>query len=173
MIAQGATSMWERWDGYVKGRASSGGGAGSSGSGEFQDPGMNSFNHFAFGAIGEWMVRTIGGINPDPAAPGWSHAIIRPIPGGNLTWARTRYRSIRGEFATSWTLDTDRFTLDLTIPPNTTATVYFPSSDSSTITETDQPLADADGVTVGGIVGDSLMLEVRPGTYRLSGPMQK
>jgi len=75
MIDNGATTIWERWDGYVKGRG-------------FQNPGMNSFNHWAFGAVGEWIYRTVLGINPDEAQPGYKHFEIRPRPGGDVTWAK-------------------------------------------------------------------------------------
>ena len=67
MVEMGATTIWERWDGYVKGRG-------------FQDPGMNSMNHWAFGAVGEWMWRDLAGINPDDEQPGFKHFIIRPRP---------------------------------------------------------------------------------------------
>jgi len=75
MLEQGATTIWERWDGYVKGRG-------------FQKPTMNSFNHWALGAVGEWMWRNIIGLNPDETKPGWKHFVIAPLPGGGLTWAR-------------------------------------------------------------------------------------
>ncbi|MBU6402569.1 MAG: family 78 glycoside hydrolase catalytic domain, partial [Verrucomicrobia bacterium] len=77
MLDNGATTIWERWDGYVRGRG-------------FQDPGMNSFNHWAFGAVGEWLWRNIAGINPDPAHPAYERCAIRPQPGGGVTWARAR-----------------------------------------------------------------------------------
>jgi len=82
-IEQGVTSVWERWDGFVKGRG-------------FQGAGMNSFNHYAFGAIGEWMYENIIGIQPDPDSPGFRHFILKPLPGGSLTWARGSYISISG-----------------------------------------------------------------------------
>jgi alpha-L-rhamnosidase len=122
MIDNGATTIWERWDGYVEGRG-------------FQDPGMNSFNHWAFGAIGEWMWRHIVGLNPDETQPGWKHFTIAPRPGGDMTWAKGRYRSIRGLIASEWRIENDRFELQLTVPPNTTATLHLPTSDASQVTE--------------------------------------
>lgn len=113
-IDQGATTIWERWDGYVKGRG-------------FQTPLMNSFNHVAFGAVGEWMYRNIIGINPDDTHPGYQHFIIRPRPGGNLTWAKGSYHSIHGNIMSGWKLKGDHFILKVQIPVNTTATVYVPS----------------------------------------------
>ena len=114
MIDNGATTIWERWDGYVKGRG-------------FQDPGMNSLNHWAFGAIGEWMWRHIIGINPDETKPGWKHFFIAPKPGGNLTWAKGSYQSIRGEIISDWKIEKGKFHHQIVIPPNTTATVRIPA----------------------------------------------
>jgi alpha-L-rhamnosidase len=113
MVDQGATTIWERWDGWVEGRG-------------FQNPGMNSFNHFAFGAVGEWVFRHIAGINPDPEHPGYKHIIIHPRPGGGLTWAKAEYNSIHGKIRSSWKISNDSFTLDVTIPANTSATVHVP-----------------------------------------------
>ncbi|MFQ5629373.1 MAG: glycoside hydrolase family 78 protein [bacterium] len=121
-IEQGATTLWERWDAYVAGRG-------------IQDSDMNSFNHYAFGSVGEWMIRTILGINPDPENPGYEHVIIRPQPGGSLTWARGHYDSIRGRIAVAWRISGDCFDLDVDIPVNTTATVYLPASDVNSILE--------------------------------------
>jgi len=115
MIDNGATTIWERWDGYVKGRG-------------FQDPGMNSFNHWAFGAVGEWMWRHIIGLNPDETQPGWKHFTIAPRPGGGLTRAKGRYKSIRGPIASTWRIEDQRFSLRITIPANTSATVIVPTA---------------------------------------------
>ncbi len=158
MIEQGATSMWERWDGYVKGR--SGGG--------FQDPGMNSFNHFAFGAIGEWMMRTIGGLNLDPDHPGWKHFFVKPIPGGGITWAKTGYRSIHGQILASWNVADGKFVMDLTVPANTWATVQVPTADAGSVMEGDVAAAKAEGVTPGGVLDGAAVFSVRAGTYRFS-----
>jgi alpha-L-rhamnosidase len=122
MIDNGATTIWERWDGYVKGRG-------------FQSPGMNSFNHWAFGAIGEWMWRHIIGLSPDDARPGWKHFTIAPHPGGGLTWAKGRYESIRGTIAADWRVEGQHFHLRVTVPANTSATVIVPTS------EPERPLA--------------------------------
>ncbi len=117
MIENGATTIWERWDGYVKGRG-------------FQNPGMNSFNHWAFGAVGEWMWRVIAGINPDDAAPGYAHFIVRPQPGGGLKAANGEYDSIRGPIRIGWNLASGAFTLRVSVPPNSSATVWVPGKDA-------------------------------------------
>ena len=114
-ITRGATTMWERWDGI---RPDS----------SFEDAGMNSFNHYAFGAVGDWMYRTIGGINLDPHAPGASHVRIAPRPGGGLTHARVSLETFYGTLSSAWRLDGQRFVLNISIPPNTTADVILPGT---------------------------------------------
>jgi alpha-L-rhamnosidase len=113
MVEHGGTTIWERWDSFVEGRG-------------FQNPGMTSFCHYAIGAVGEWMYRVIGGINPDDSAQGFERAVIQPIPGGGLTWAKASYESIRGTIATHWWIDGKKFQLDVTIPPNVRAKVVLP-----------------------------------------------
>jgi alpha-L-rhamnosidase len=112
-IKNGATTIWERWDAWVPGRG-------------FQNAGMNSFDHFAFGSVGEWMFRHVLGINPDIDHPGYEHFTIHPRPGGSLTWAKGSYNSIRGEIASSWKIENGQFVLDVKIPANSTATVVLP-----------------------------------------------
>jgi alpha-L-rhamnosidase len=114
-ITQGATTMWERWDAWTHEKG-------------FNDTGMNSFNHYAFGAIGEWLYTTVAGIDLDPARPGYQHIVIRPQPGGGLTRARGALETMYGRIESSWRIDGPRFTLDVTIPPNTTATVQLPNA---------------------------------------------
>src|SRR2546422_868029 len=97
-ITRGATTMWERWDGI---RPDS----------SFEDPGMNSFNHYAFGAVGDWMYQNIGGIDLDPAAPGYRHARIAPRPGAGLTSASASLETAYGALSSAWKLDRGRFTL--------------------------------------------------------------
>ncbi len=170
-IQHGATSIWERWDGWTPEKG-------------FQDPGMNSFAHYSFGAVAEWMFKTIGGIDTD--GPGYKHIIIRPRPEGRLSWVKTSYDSIRGPIATSWTVrktadrggwdlarhplisgqnSVTQFTLDVTIPANTTATVYIPTADAAAITEGGRPVMNAEGVLFVGADGDSAKFEIGSGTY--------
>ncbi len=126
MIQNGATTIWERWDGYIKGRG-------------FQNPGMNSLNHWAFGAVGEWMWRTIVGLNPDEAAPGWAHFEVRPVVGGGLSSASGSYESIRGPIRVGWEVAGGTVTLRVSVPPNSRATVYVPTSDAGSVTESGKP----------------------------------
>lgn len=112
-ILQGATTMWERWNSYTKEKG-------------FGDAGMNSFNHYAYGAIGEWMYNTAAGIELDPDEPGYKHIIIRPQPGEGLTWAKAELVSRYGKIACSWKVDGGKLKVDIKIPPNTRATVILP-----------------------------------------------
>jgi alpha-L-rhamnosidase len=105
-VRHGATTIWERWDGWTDDRG-------------LNDPSMNSFNHYAFGSVGEWLYETVAGIRPDADRPGYEHVVIDPRPGGNLTWTEATYRSERGTIAVRW----DVTGLDVTIPPGVTATV--------------------------------------------------
>jgi len=146
MIENGATTIWERWDGYVKGRG-------------FQDAGMNSFNHWAFGAVGEWMWRNIAGLNPDETQPGWKHFVIAPKPGGGVTWSKAEYRSIRGVIVCDWKIESGKFSLRAVVPPNTTATLYLPSNDPAQITEDGKPIQPLKKVE------DSAVFELMSGTY--------
>ncbi|MFH1745898.1 MAG: glycoside hydrolase family 78 protein [Planctomycetota bacterium] len=151
-IEHGATTIWERWDGYVEGRG-------------FQNPGMNSFAHYALGSVGEWMYRTIVGINPDPEIPAYKHFIIRPRPGGDLTWARGSYHSIHGRIACEWRVEGERLRLDVTVPPNTRATAYLPTTNVRTAEESGQALADAEGVQDVRPAKDHIVCELAAGSY--------
>lgn len=151
-IAQGATTIWERWDGYVEGRG-------------FQDPGMNSFCHYAIGSVGEWMYRTILGINPDEADPGYKHILLKPVPGGGLRWAKGTYHSIRGPIRSEWRLDGKDLTLNVSVPANTTATLYLPASDAATVTEGGKPAAQAEGVKFVRMEGTTAVYELGSGSY--------
>lgn len=113
MIENGATTIWERWDGYVKGRG-------------FQDPGMNSFNHWALGSVVEWLWSDTLGISPDESAPGWKRFYVRPTPGGGLTWAKGHYDSPAGRISVEWHVEAGQMNLTIEVPVNTTAIVTLP-----------------------------------------------
>ena len=110
-IAQGATSIWERWDGWRPDKG-------------FQDPGMNSFAHYSFGAVYQWMVENIGGIHSD--GPGYKKLVIAPVPDGHMKWAKTSYNSMHGLISSEWKIENHKLKLDVTIPANTTAKVILP-----------------------------------------------
>lgn len=111
-IESGATTMWERWDSIRP-------------DGGFQDAGMNSFNHYAYGSVGEWMYANIAGIAPGRA--GFKEIVIRPRPGGEVKRAGGRYASLYGPVTTRWESGPGGFDLECEVPPNTTAEVWVPA----------------------------------------------
>lgn len=151
-IENGATTIWERWDGYVKGRG-------------FQNKGMNSFNHYAIGAVGEWMYRVILGVNNDDAHPAYEHFVIRPYPGGGLTWARGSYESIRGRIESGWRVADGKLRLDVRIPANTTATVYVPAKDAASVMERAKAVSTATGVKFLRLEDGAVVFLVQAGSY--------
>ncbi|MFI5236044.1 MAG: family 78 glycoside hydrolase catalytic domain, partial [Gemmatimonadales bacterium] len=151
-ITRGATTMWERWDGIRP-------------DGTFEDPSMNSFNHYAFGAIGAWMYRVIGGLDVDPAAPGYKHALIAPRPGGGLTSAHTALETSYGTLATTWQLDSAEFSLEVTVPPNTSASITLPETTPAEVLEGGQGLSRTAGVRSVEPRGHDVLVEVGSGHY--------
>ena len=129
-IKNGATTIWERWDGWTEDKG-------------FQDPSMNSFNHYSFGAVGRWLFGSVAGIDTD--GPGFKKIIIRPQP-GEITSAKASYDSINGKIVTIWILKDRTFKLDVTIPANTAATVYVPAEGTDAVTESGKKIAEAKAV---------------------------
>ncbi|KRF10001.1 alpha-L-rhamnosidase [Paenibacillus sp. Soil766] len=119
-IKHGATTIWERWDGWTEEQG-------------FQTPSMNSFNHYSLGSVGEWMFRYMAGIEADSELPGFQHVIIRPKPGGNLSWVKASYESLYGCIKVEWHLsDEGDYHLHVDIPANTTATIHIPGQTETT-----------------------------------------
>ncbi|MCK4880306.1 MAG: glycoside hydrolase family 78 protein [Bacteroidales bacterium] len=117
-VTMGATTIWERWDGQKPDST-------------FQNPGMNSFNHYAYGAIGKWMYQVVAGIGIDENNPGYKHIIINPRPGGGLTSARATHQSMYGEIASGWELEGEKLTMTVDIPANTSASIHIPGDPSA------------------------------------------
>lgn len=151
-VTQGATTIWERWDGWTDDKG-------------FQDSAMNSFNHYAYGAIGEWLYGTVAGINLEPSVAGFGHFILRPRPGGELSWAKATYNSIRGPIKSEWNIADGVFHWLVEVPPNATATAIIPFGGLNSITESGRPLSVADGLTPSGVVNDLVQVELGSGTY--------
>ena len=149
-IKQGATSIWERWDGWTPEKG-------------FQDAGMNSFAHYSFGAVYQWMVENIGGIHS--AAPAYKELLIAPQLDDKLTSAAVAYRSIRGRIATDWRRKDGKLLLNVTIPANTTARVMIPAASAAAVTESGRRLAEAPGIQVLRQEGTNVVLSLGSGRY--------
>jgi alpha-L-rhamnosidase len=130
-IRHGATTIWERWDGWTNHAG-------------FQTPDMNSFNHYSFGSVGAWLYEYVGGIRLPPGAAAYSEALIAPTP-GPMTTARTTFRSVRGDYSCTWRQKVNRFELDVSVPPNCRATVVIPVR-GLTLYEGGGPVSQAIGV---------------------------
>jgi alpha-L-rhamnosidase len=152
-IKNGATTIWERWDGWTEQKG-------------FQDPGMNSFNHYAFGSVGRWLFGTVAGIDTD--GPGYKRIRIEPKPGGGITDARASYRSIYGKIVSDWKIKNGEFTLSVTIPANTMATVYVPAKDAESVTEGDLPASKAKAVRLLRMDNGKAVFAVGSGQYRFA-----
>ncbi|WP_433013522.1 family 78 glycoside hydrolase catalytic domain [Kribbella sp. CA-294648] len=150
-IGKGATTIWERWNSINP-------------DGTFNDVGMNSFNHYAYGAVGEWMYRTLAGVSA--AEPGYRKALIAPTPGNGIDSSDFRHQTPYGEIASRWKGSAEYgLTLDVTVPANTTAIVRLPALNPAMIKESGKPLAGADHV--GDVVdeGSTVSMTVASGTY--------
>jgi alpha-L-rhamnosidase len=152
-VKHGATTIWERWDGWTPEKG-------------FQDPGMNSFNHYSLGSCGEYLFGGVGGIQP--ASPGYKSIRIEPIIRGGLTWAETTYDSIHGRIATSWKRDAKRLTLKVVVPANTTATICVPAGSPTSVTESDKPVAGRQDVKLVRMENGNALFEVGSGTYKFA-----
>ncbi|MCC6683202.1 MAG: family 78 glycoside hydrolase catalytic domain [Phycisphaeraceae bacterium] len=162
-IRQGATSIWERWDGWTEDKG-------------FQTPQMNSFAHYAFGSVGNWLYSAVAGIESD--GPGFARIKIHPRlanpverpAGSGLTWAKASYRSVRGQIESAWHIADNRFELNITIPANTVATVYIPTADASTVTESGHAAVESEGVRFLRMEGSAALYEVKAGRYSFAAP---
>ena len=110
-VKNGATTIWERWDGWTPDKG-------------FQDVGMNSFNHYAYGAVGDWMVSTVAGL--EISEPGYRKILFKPRPGGTITWAEAKLRTPQGDAAIRWELKDGKLELDLTVPQGSEAELSLP-----------------------------------------------
>ena len=154
-VTQGATTIWERWDGWTKEAG-------------FQMAQMNSFNHYAYGAIGEWLYSTVAGLDIDPDFPAYKHAHVKPHPGGGLTRASARLQTLYGELASRWEIQGEILTLEVTIPPNTTATIYVPAAQGAPVTEGSAIAAESIGVESLGWKMGASTYRVGSGSYRFA-----
>lgn len=149
-VKKGATTIWESWDGI-----------------DAEGNPHHSLNHYSYGAIGNWLYRVVAGIAP--GAPAYKHILFHPQPGGGLSRASATYQSLYGTIACAWEItggsDTSTFTVTVTLPANTTATVCIPAHLGTQVTEQGRPLAGAEGVTSVRQGQNATYIEVGSGTY--------
>src|SRR5262249_25454678 len=128
-----ATTVWERWDGWTPEKG-------------FQTISMNSFNHYSFGAVGEYLYQQVAGIDTD--GPGYRKIVIRPAIAAGLTSAQASYESPMGRIESAWQVKGKHLRLDVLIPPNTTATVYVPAKVASGVSESGRAVVKSSGVSM-------------------------
>jgi alpha-L-rhamnosidase len=151
-VKMGATTIWERWNGI---RPDS----------TFEPASMNSFNHYAYGAIGDWMYRVVTGIDTDEDNPGYKKIVIKPHTGKGLTHAAASLQTYYGTVSSSWKKENDELMLDVEIPPNTTATIYVPAENGSLITESGKLLGDVKEIEIKGAEPRYVILKIGSGKY--------
>uniref|UniRef100_Q01V09 alpha-L-rhamnosidase n=1 Tax=Solibacter usitatus (strain Ellin6076) TaxID=234267 RepID=Q01V09_SOLUE len=148
MVEQGATTIWELWNGNTA------------------DPAMNSGNHvMQIGDLAVWMYEYLAGIRTDPEKPGFRHAVIRPYPAGDLSFVKATHKTMYGPLASSWKREKGEFMLDVTVPANTTATVWVPAKDAASVTESGKKATDVKGVKFVRSENGSAIFEVSSGAY--------
>jgi hypothetical protein len=149
-IGKGATTIWERWNSINP-------------DGTFNDVGMNSFNHYAYGAVGEWMYRTMAGVSA--AEPGYRKITIAPEPGDGVDDVDYSLQTPYGTVRSAWATDDGPMTLDVTVPANTTAEVRIPAANRWAVAEGGAPIEDSQDVEFVRDDGDEVVLEVGSGDY--------
>lgn len=157
-VKMGATTIWERWDGQKTDST-------------FQDKGMNSFNHYAYGAIGDWMYRVVAGI--EIAEPGYKKIKIQPHPDRRLEYARATYESSYGKIASGWKITDDELTVSVTIPPNTQAVIELPETDRNAVRVNDEPLANNGVLTNIRESDGKVLLDAGSGSYSFTYRFEK
>jgi len=151
-VKMGATTIWERWDGIKPDST-------------FENAGMNSFNHYAYGAIGDWMYRKMVGLDTYEDGVGYKHSKIQPHIGGGFTEAKASLATYFGRLSNEWMLSGNILTMKVQVPVNTTSTVYVPTSDPGSVKVDGQSLNGAKGISVVGNEDNAVKLTVGSGTY--------
>jgi len=151
-VKMGATTIWERWDGIKP-------------DGTFQTPGMNSFNHYAYGAIGDWMYRIVTGIDTEESSPGYKSIVIKPHLDNRLTQASSEYKTGYGLIKSAWKTTNQAITLEVEVPANTKATIYIPAGSAEAVSEGGKAITTVKEISVKGNEGTYIKIETGSGTY--------
>lgn len=152
-VTKGATTIWEHWDGIKQ-------------DGSFWSDDMNSFNHYAYGAVGEWMYRSVAGLAPDSSEPGYKKVRIEPQwNGGGLTHAEATYDSMYGLYKSGWTLSAEQAELRIEVPANGSASVLLPGAQIDEVLEGETAISEADGIRTLEQTEDGVRFELGAGSY--------
>jgi len=154
-VKMGATTIWERWDGIKPDST-------------FETPTMNSFNHYAYGAIGDWMYRVIAGMDTETDGAGYKKIRIQPHIGEGLTHATASYLTRYGKLASGWKVENGKLLMNVEIPANTTATIFIPAANASDIMESDKALSASKDITVAGNEKEYVVLKLGSGSYKFT-----
>jgi alpha-L-rhamnosidase len=149
MIDHGATTMWERWNGDQK----------------LDDPSMNSFNHYAYGAVAEWLYRYAAGIDDGPDDPGFHKILLHPQFNSQLGEVDASYESAHGRIDSKWKIEGANVTWNVAIPANTTALLYFPGAAKAHITESGKNIEQSAGIKFFQTEGDHAVYQAGSGVY--------
>lgn len=156
-VKMGATTIWERWDGIKPDST-------------FETPSMNSFNHYAYGAIGDWMYRKLAGLDTYEDGPGYHHIRIMPHPDVSLSYAKASLDTYYGAAVSGWSLDSGKLKMDVEIPANTTADIFVPADSAQEVTESGMPVSSEKGIQVIGTENGYVELKAGSGNYHFSTP---
>ena len=151
-VKMGATTIWERWGGMHPDST-------------FEPASMNSFNHYAYGAIGDWMYRVVAGLDTYEDGPGYKHIKIQPHIGGGLTNASASLQTYYGKATSGWKIEGNKIIMDVEIPANTTSTVFVPAANKDDITESGISVSSSKDIQVTGVENGYVILKVGSGKY--------
>lgn len=154
-IKKGATTIWERWDGIKP-------------DGSFQNVGMNSFNHYAYGAIGNWMYKNIAGINMDENATAYKRITFKPLIGGNISAAKAQLETLYGQVSMDWKLTDNAIEIKINIPANATASLLLPGIPQGTITEGGRDIQKDTKIKVNQEPSQKINLSLGSGNYQFN-----
>jgi alpha-L-rhamnosidase len=126
---------------------------------------MNSFNHYSYGAIGDWMYRVVAGIDTYEDGPGYKHIRIWPHPGGGLTHVAADLQTYYGRVSSHWQLENGSLALDVEIPANTSASIYIPANEPGAVSEGGKPLAVIKEIEMSGMEKGYIILKLGSGRY--------
>jgi alpha-L-rhamnosidase len=129
---------------------------------------MNSFNHYAYGAIGEWLYRVVAGIEIDEQQPGYKHIIIQPHPGGGLDFAKASVTSMYGPVACEWSLKDNLMQVNIDVPANTTATVKLPNASMDGVKESGKLISQNKSFAGAEQRGSEVVLKIGSGSYQFN-----